>query len=239
MNDIKKEFTENQVQSSLFALQDPAYLAFHQKLIPTISPDRIIGVRTPALRKFAGDYAKTTQAAEFMQILPHTYYEENNLHAFLIERIKDYDTCIAELNRFLPYVDNWATCDMMRPKVLGSHLPGLLVQIRRWLDSGDTYTIRFGMETLMNYFLGEAFQPEYLELAAAVHSEEYYIQMMEAWFFATALTKQYEAALSYLENNRLDTAIHNRTIQKAVESLCITPEQKKYLKTLKRRESAS
>ena len=169
-----------------------------------------------------------------MQQLPHTYYEENNLHAFLIEQIKDYETCVAEWNRFLPYVDNWATCDMTRPKVFKRHLPQLRQQIRQWMDSGDTYTVRFGIEMLMSLYLeSETFTPEYSEWVAAVRSEEYYINMMVAWYFATALAKQWESVIPYIEERRLSQWCHNKSIQKAVESNRITPEQKDYLRGLR------
>jgi len=203
--------------------------------MPTISPDVIIGVRTPALRKLAKETAKSTEVERFLQELPHTYYEENNLHAFLIEGIKDFDACIAALNEFLPYVDNWATCDMMAPKVLKTNLPKLYEWIKIWIASGETYTIRFGVNMLMKYYLEEVFLPEYAELVASIRSEEYYVKMVVAWYFATALAKQYEAVLPYLTEHRLDVWTHNKTIQKAVESYRITPEQKLFLKSLKRK----
>lgn len=223
------------ITTQLFALQDLEYKQFHSKLMPTISPDVIIGVRTPALRKLAKETAKSTEVERFLQELPHTYYEENNLHAFLIEGIKDFDACIAALNEFLPYVDNWATCDMMAPKVLKTNLPKLYEWIKIWIASGETYTIRFGVNMLMKYYLEEAFLPEYAELVASIRSEEYYVKMVVAWYFATVLAKQYEAVLPYLTEHRLDVWTHNKTIQKAVESYRITPEQKLFLKSLKRK----
>ena len=223
-----------QIQNELFEMQDEGYRAFHSKLIPNIAPERIIGVRTPQLRSYAKQFAKREEAAIFLQQLPHTYYEENNLHAFLIEQIRDYEACIAEWNRFLPYVDNWATCDMPRPKVFKKHLPQLLPQIRQWMDSGETYTVRFGIEMLMSLYLEpETFTPEYPEWVAAVRSEEYYINMMVAWYFATALAKQWEAIIPYIEERRLSRWCHNKSIQKAVESNRITPEQKDYLRGLR------
>ena len=198
-----------------------------------MNPDKIIGVRTPDLRKLSKELAGTELAEEHLRNLPHQYYEEDNLHGFLIEKIKDYDKCIEELNKFLPYVDNWATCDMMSPKVLKKHLPELLEQIKAWMASEHTYMIRFGMKTLMTFYLDEEFREEYLEMVASVQSEEYYIKMMVAWFFATALAKQYEAALPYIENQKLEIWTHNKAIQKAVESYRITAEQKVYLKSLK------
>lgn len=227
--------TRNFIQKQLFDLQDEEYKAFHSKLMPTISPDVIIGVRTPALRKLTKTLLKTnaTDIKEFLSDLPHTYYEENNLHAFCIESIRDYDECIQALDSFLPFVDNWATCDCMAPKILAKHPDRLLPQIHKWLESEHTYTVRYAIGLLMRYFLDEQFKEEYLGLVAAVQSEEYYINMMRAWYFATALAKQYETTLPWLTENHLDIWTHNKTIQKAVESYRITKEQKDYLKTLK------
>lgn len=221
------------ITEQLLALRDLEYKQFHSKLMPTINPDVIIGVRTPELRKFAKQLRESTEVELFINQLPHHYYEENNLHGFLIENIKDFDACIAALNIFLPYVDNWATCDMMSPKALKNDLPKLYEQIKTWIASGETYTIRFGVNMLMKYFLEEAFLPEYPELVASIDSEEYYVKMVVAWYFATALSKQYDAVLPYLTEHRLDAWTHNKTIQKAVESYRITAEQKTYLKTLK------
>lgn len=221
------------IQKLLFELQDLKYREFNVKLIPNIDPETVIGVRTPELRKLAKEMSPQ-QAAKFMAELPHKYYEENNIHGFLIERIKDYDECIAELNKFLPYVDNWATCDSMRPKVFENHPVKLIEQVKIWIASNETYTVRFGLETLMSFYLDEHFCHEYLKFAAGVKSEEYYVKMMVAWFFATALAKQYGAAVKYIENGVLDTWTHNKTIQKAVESYRITGEQKAYLRTLKK-----
>lgn len=223
------------IQTRLWELRDLEYKQFHSKLMPTIHPDVIIGVRTPALRKLAGELWKTEPDAvkEFMATLPHTYYEENNLHAFLLEGIRDYDQCIRALENFLPYVDNWATCDCMSPKVLKKEPKRLLSKILIWLASGETYTVRYAIGLLMRYYLDEHFQPEYLNLVADAWSDEYYINMMRAWYFATALAKQYSATLPILEEKRLDKWSHNKTIQKAVESYRITPEQKVYLRTLK------
>ena len=223
------------ITDKLFALQDLKYKKFHSKLMPTIDSDVIIGVRTPDLRKLTKELKGTPEAEQFLTELPHHYYEENNLHAFLIETIKDFDVCIAALNEFLPYVDNWATCDMMAPKVLKKDLPKLYEWVKLWIASGETYTIRFGVNMLMKYYLDEAFLQEYPKLVASIRSEEYYIKMVVAWYFATALAKQYEAVLPYLLEHRLDVWTHNKTIQKAVESYRITPEQKAFLKTLKRK----
>ena len=221
------------ITEQLLALQDLEYKRFHSKLMPTIDPEVIIGVRTPELRKLTKELKGSSEAEEFLLELPHQYYEENNLHGFLIETIKDFDACIAALNEFLPYVDNWATCDMMAPKVLKKDLPKLYEQVKQWISSGDTYTIRFGVNMLMKYYLDDAFLPEYPELVASISSEEYYVKMVVAWYFATALAKQYDAVLPYLQEKRLEVWTHNKTIQKAVESYRITTEQKSYLKQLK------
>ena len=224
---------EKTVQARLFELQDLKYRDFSSKLMPTVDPETVIGVRTPELRKFAKAFVKTPEAAEFLQILPHKYYEENNLHGFLIENMRDYDQVVAALDAFLPYVDNWATCDLMRPKVFQKHLPELREQIPIWMVSTHTYTIRFGIEMLMTFYLDEQFQPEYLDWVAAVRSGEYYVNMMVAWYFATALAKQYDATLPYIQQQRLEPWTHNKAIQKSIESYRITDEQKSYLRNLK------
>ena len=222
-----------EIQQRLFALQDAGYRDFQAALMPTVDKALVIGVRMPALRALAKELKGTELAADFMAALPHKYYEENNLHAALIGYIRDFDACMAAVERFLPYVDNWATCDMMNPRALAKDKAALLERIRLWLQSGHTYTVRFGMEMLMNHFLEEDFREEYLALVASVQSEEYYVRMMQAWYFATALAKQYEAAVTYLEQRKLEVWVHNKTIQKARESYRISGEQKEYLKSLK------
>jgi 3-methyladenine DNA glycosylase AlkD len=224
---------EKDIRNRLFALQDAEYREFHCKLIPTVNPETVIGVRTPELRKFSREFAKTPEAAEFLKLLPHSYYEENNLHGFVIETIRDYETAIAAVDLFLPFIDNWATCDLMSPKVFKKHLPELYGKIPQWLESGKTYTIRFGIGMLLRFFLDDAFRPEMLELVAAVQSDEYYVNMMIAWYFATALTKQYNTAAPYIIEQRLSAWTHNKTIQKAIESFRITDETKRYLRSLK------
>lgn len=228
MNSIEEKFRKR-----LFELQDLKYKEFQCRLMPNVDPDAVIGVRTPELRKLAKELSKLPEAAKFLAILPHKYYEENNLHGFLIETIRDYDACIAAIEAFLPYVDNWATCDLMSPKVFKKHLPELYGKIKVWLTSDLTYTVRFGIEMLMSLYLDDEFQPEMLELVADVHSDEYYINMMVAWYFATALAKKYDAALPYIKARRLKKWTHNKTIQKAVESYRISGEVKAYLRTLK------
>lgn len=221
------------IRARLFALQDEGYRAFHSRLMPTVPPETVIGVRVPALRRLAKQLAGTPQAEAFLQELPHTYYEENNLHAFLLESIRDYDAALAATEKFLPYIDNWATCDSFCPKVFAKHKEELLPVLRRWMASDHPYTVRYGMEMLMRYYLDEDFRPEHLAWAAAVHSGEYYINMMRAWYFATALAKQPEAALPWLTARRLDVWTHNKTIQKAVESSRIPAETKAFLRTLR------
>ena len=219
-------------QELLFQLQDKGYRDFQSKLVPTIPVETIIGVRIPAIRKLAKEYGKDPESVEFLKQLPHTYYDENILHALLVE-IKDYEACVKEVERFLPYVDNWAVCDIFSPKVFRKNKDKLIDKIREWTASGHSYTCRFGMEMLMTHFLDEDFRVEYLEIPATVHSEEYYVNMMIAWFYATALAKQWDAAVGYIEKKCLDPWTHNKTIQKARESYRITREQKEYLKTLK------
>ena len=282
----------NEIQEKLFELQDVKYRDFMKKLIPTVDPATVIGIRTPDLRKLAAQLAGRedigefsgavphTYIAEFLAALPHTYFEENQLHAFLISGIRDFEKCLAEVERFLPYVNNWATCDQMSPKVFKKHRQELLPAIERWIRAGavDTaqrsagavaavvdeqksvtaagaaelsvginadcvdeqkavtntvYTVRFGIGMLMAHYLDEDFDPVYPEMVAAVRSEEYYVRMMAAWYFATALAKQYEAVLPFIEDRRLDNWTHNKAIQKAIESYRITPEQKAYLRKLK------
>lgn len=222
-----------QIQNDLFSMRDLSYRAFHSRLIPTVSPDAIIGVRTPQLRRYAKQLAKTPNAALFLRTLPHTYYEENNLHAFLIELHKDYEQVLDELNTFLPFVNNWATCDAMSPRVLRSHTQELYPQVLDWMHSTHTYTIRYGIGTLLRHYLDEHFQPEHLTVVSSISSEEYYVNMMIAWYFATALAKQYPAAIPYLTERKLPQWVHNKTIQKALESYRISPETKQYLRTLR------
>ena len=224
---------DTEIQARLFAMQDLAYRTFHCRLMPNVEPGRVIGVRTPQLRQLAKELSGTPAAEEFLRCLPHRYYDENNLHGFLIANGKDYPWVIARLEEFLPFVDNWATCDLLSPKVFKKHLTELLEPIRTWMASDHEYTVRFGIETLMSFYLDGAFQPVYLEWVAGVHREEYYVKMMIAWYFATALAKQYEAALPYLQDRRLDPFTHNKAIQKAVESTRLTQDQKAYLRTLR------
>lgn len=225
------------IQEKLFALQDLNYRQFQAKLMPTVDPEQIIGVRMPALRKLAKELKGTAEAEAFLAALPHRYYDENNLHGLLLCARSSYEETVAGLEDFLPHVDNWATCDLLSPRAFRSHPPQLPEQIRRWLDSGDTYTVRFGLDMLMSFYLDECFRPEYLDWAAEVKSEEYYVRMMVAWYFATALAKQYDAALPYLTSRRLEQWTHNKTIQKAVESYRITPEQKDALRALRWKNS--
>ena len=222
-----------EIQKRLFELRDEKYAEFQLKLTPGITKESVVGVRVPVLRKFAQELIKDPAHRAFLSELPHEYYDENMLHGLLVSEIKDYDACIAELDRFLPYVDNWAVCDIMSPKALSKRKDELIVKIREWSKSERVYTCRFGLETLMTHFLDKDFKPEYLEIAANVKSDEYYVNMMIAWFFATALAKQWDAAIPYIENRKLSDWVHKKTIQKAAESFRVTDAQKKYLKTFK------
>lgn len=225
------------IQSELFKLQDQKYGEFQRKLMPTVAKNTVIGVRTPQLRAMAKEIAKDAPAVEkFLADLPHQYFEENQLHAFILSAMKDYDMCVEQLEKFLPYVDNWATCDQMSPKIFKKHRQELLNHIKHWLVAKETYTVRFAIGMLMEHFLDEDFDLFYLQMASQVRSEEYYVNMMTAWYFATALAKQYEAALPFIENQCLDIWTHNKAIQKAIESRRISPEQKAYLRTLKIRK---
>ena len=227
------ELTE--VQKQLFELQDIKYRDFHSKLMPETDKERVIGIRVPVLRKFAKEFAKTPEAEAFLQQLPHYYYEENNLHMMLITGIKDYPKCMEEVQRFLPYIDNWATCDFPEPKCFRKNKEAVLTEVKKWIKSSETYTIRYGIGMLMRLFLDEDFSPEYLEMAAGVQSQEYYVNMMIAWYFATALAKQWDATVPYIEQHKLSDWVHRKTIQKAVESYRITSEQKEYLKSFRQK----
>ena len=221
------------LQSKLFSLRDEKYAKFQSKLTPNIPYERFIGVRVPILRKFAKKYYKDENHIVFLNTLPHYYYDENMLHGLLIEQIRSYDTLINQIEKFLPFVDNWAVCDIMSPKALGKNKEKLIIKINEWAKSEKTFTIRFGIEMLMSHFLDDDFKAEYLKIPALVKNEEYYVKMMVAWFFATALAKKWDATIPYIENHILDEWTHKKTIQKAVESFRITDFQKEYLKTLK------
>lgn len=225
--------TTDDIRRKVYELQDIPYRDFQAKLIPNIAPESIIGVRTPALRKLAKELRKDPDIEEYLKDLPHTFFDENQLHAFIISEIKEYTECLDQVQKFLPYIDNWATCDQLSPKVFKKHKVELLSPIREWLRSDQTYTVRFAIGMLMQHYLDDDFDPEYLQMVSAVRSEEYYINMMIAWYFATALAKQYDFALPYIEQKRLETWTHNKTIRKAIESYRITPEQKDYLRSLK------
>lgn len=221
------------ILNDLFSFQDKEYREFNSKLIPNVSKENIIGVRIPTLRKYEKTIKNTAFAKEFLTSLPHRYIEENTLHALLLENIRDYDEAIKALNEFLPYVDNWAVCDIMSLKIFKNHLDILPQQLDIWLNSKHTYTIRFAIKMYMTYFLDENFNITYMNKISKIISDEYYVNMMIAWYFATALAKQYDSTIKLLEAKSLDPWVHNKTIQKAVESYRITAEQKEYLKTLK------
>lgn len=221
------------IRGELLALADLSYKDFLSKLVPTLDKDVFIGVRMPILRKYAKGVFGSSGVGEFLSDLPHIYYEENNLHGLLICDFKDFNETVAGLDEFLPYVDNWSTCDMLAPKAFKKKSELLYPEILRWLESEHIYTKRFAMLMLMKHFLDEDFKPEVLDLVSEIRSDEYYINMMVAWFMATALAKQFEATLPYFENFAMEKWTHNKAIQKSVESFCISDETKVYLKTLK------
>ena len=221
------------LQKELIKISDTKYAAFQSKLTPGINPNLFLGVRVPVLREFAKIYAKSEESKVFLKELPHNFYDENMLHALLISQMKDFDEIVTYLDKFLPYVDNWAVCDIMSPKKLKKDKTRLLDYIKKWTKSKHTYTCRFGIEMLMSFYLDEDFKPEYLKIVSNIHSEEYYVNMMIAWFFATALTKQWDSTISVIESKTLDIWVHNKTIQKAIESYRISDEQKTYLRKLR------
>ncbi len=222
-----------EIRKELYKNQDEDYRKLQAKTIPSVDIARIIGVRTPILRKYAKDLSKREDIGEFLAVLPHEFFDEDQLHAFILSEMKDYDRCLDEVRKFLPFVNNWATCDQMSPKVFKKHRAELLTAIDEWISSSETYTIRFGIGMLMEHFLDDDFDPKYPKMVAKLRSDEYYVNMMIAWYFATALAKQYDAVLPYIEKKKLDVWTHNKAIQKSVESYRITPEQKEYLKGLK------
>lgn len=223
----------DEIREGLFANQDVKYRDFQSKLTPTIEANTAIGVRTPVLRKLAKDYSKRQDVDDFLADLPHKYFDENQLHAFILSEIKDFDECMGKLERFLPFVDNWATCDQMSPKCFKKNHEKLLPYLNKWIKSDDIYTVRFAIVTLMSHFLDDDFDEGYLKLVSDIKSDEYYINMAIAWYFATALAKQYDKTIPYIENKTLDVWTHNKAIQKSIESYRVTAEHKEYLKSLK------
>ena len=221
------------LQERMFALRDKEYAEFQSKLTPGVPVESFVGIRVPVLRKFTKEFTKEAECEDFLHQLPHEYYDENMLHALLISEVKDYEKCIRLTDTFLPFVDNWAVCDIMSPKVFAKHKEALIEKVKTWSSSQHTFTCRFGIETLMSHYLDKDFKSEYLQIPASARSGEYYVKMMVAWFFATALAKQWDATIPYIENKKLAPWTHNKTIQKAIESYRITPEQKAYLRSLK------
>ncbi len=224
----------DEIRADLYANQDIEYRDFQSKLTPNLEVDYFIGVRTPILRKMAKGYAKREDVGEFLNALPHQYFDENQIHAFIISELKDYDKCIEQIEKFLPYVNNWATCDQMGPKVFKKNREKLIEKLCQWIKSDETYRVRFAIVTLMSQYLDEDFKEEYLKLVASVQSDEYYINMAIAWYFATALAKQYDSAVKYIEAKSFDKWVQNKTIQKAIESFRVTDEHKTYLRSLKK-----
>ena len=225
-----------EIRKELDSMKDADYRSFQIKLIPSVDPDRVVGVRTPQLRAFAKQLLKDPDVSGFLCDLPHGTFDEYQLHAFIISGIKDYSECIRRVEEFLPYIDNWATCDQLSPAAFRKHKDDLLEHIKTWIRSGKTYIVRFGVGMLMQHYLDEDFRTEYADIVAGICSGEYYVNMMRAWYFATALAKQYEAVLPYIEENRLDVRTHNKSIQKSVESRRLSDQQKEYLKSLRRKE---
>ncbi|MCI6705071.1 MAG: DNA alkylation repair protein [Erysipelotrichaceae bacterium] len=221
------------IQEELFKLQDISYKEFHSKLIPTIDKNTIIGIRIPLLRSYAMKIKYTKEADKFLNTLPHTYYDENVLHALLLSEMTDYETFIKSIQAFLPYIDNWAVCDVLKPKSIKKHKQIFIDEIKSWISSKDTYTIRFGVVMLMTYYLDEDYQKDYLNYPLQVKSNEYYVNMAISWFYATALSKHYDEVVKILKDKKLSVWVHNKTIQKAIESYRITKEQKEELKKLK------
>ena len=225
--------TPTEIRDELFRMRDETYRVFQARLIPTMNPEAMIGVRTPALRSLARQIYRAGDYAAFLNDLPHRYFDENQLHAFLLSEMRDFGECIDGVCRFLPFVDNWATCDQLSPKVFKRHRPELLAYVRQWLNSGGTYAVRFATGMLMAHYLDEDFDGEYLRMVSQVPTEAYYVSMMVAWYFATALAKQYDAALPYIQECRLDPWTHNKAIQKSLESYRISDDRKAYLRGLK------
>jgi 3-methyladenine DNA glycosylase AlkD len=223
----------DEIRKKLYEEQDLKYRELQARTIPGVGIDNIIGVRTPILRKYAKELKSREDIGSFLDDLPHKYFDEDQLHAFILSEMKDYDKCLAEVKRFIPYVNNWATCDQMSPKVFKKHKEELLETIKEWISSDEVYTIRFGVGMLMEHFLDEDFKPKYLTMVSKLRSDEYYVNMMIAWYFATALAKQYDAAIPFIEKKRLAVWTHNKAIQKSIESYRITAEQKDYLRSLK------
>ena len=222
----------NELRTRLIGASEPDFADFQRRLMPTVSPERVLGVRTPILRRLARELFGHPGREAFMRELPHVYFEENNIHAFMIERITDFDECVRALDIFLPHVDNWATCDQMNPRVLETRPDELYALALRYISSDETYRVRFGVVTLMRYFLDERYTEEVSERVCAIRSDEYYVKMAVAWYFATALAKQYCSAVRFIEDRRLDGEAHAKAIRKAIESLRVTPEHKAYLRTL-------
>ena len=222
-----------EIVSILFSKQDVKYRDFQAPLFPNINKEKMIGVRTPDIKKLAKELYGSETANKFIETLPHEYFDENQLHVFIISLIKDYNQCLKEVERFLPYIDNWGTCDQLSPKAFAKHKDELIIPIKKWIKSKHTYTVRFAIGMLLALYLDDSFKEEYLELVSKVKSDEYFINMMIAWYFATALVKQWDTSIKYIEEKKLSSWVHNKTIQKAVESYRITDEQKTYLKSLK------
>lgn len=223
----------NEIKKNLFKYQDKKYQKFESSLIPNVEKKLIIGVKTPILKNMAKEIIKADLSDKYIKMLPHKYFEENQIHSFIISESKDFDECIKNINHFLKYVDNWATCDQLCPKIFKKNKNQLLIHIKKWINIKKTYYIRFGIKMLMSHFLDEDFDKKYLKIVSSIQSDEYYVNMMIAWYFATALAKQYDDTIVYLEKYKLSPWVHNQTIKKAIESYRVSENNKKYLRSLK------
>ena len=224
---------DSSILSHLYELQDIKYRNFQSGLIPTIDKEVVIGVRTPELRRLAREMVRDKEADNFIMGLPHKFFEENQLHAFIISQIPDFDMAVQAVDKFLPYIDNWATCDQMSPRIFAKNVDKLLPYIKKWLKSEHVYALRFAVLNLMRYFLDDNFDDKYVRMVLEIKSNDYYVNMMRAWYFATAVAKQYDAVFPIFQNKNLDAWTHNRAIQKAIESYRVSPKHKLELKKLK------
>ncbi len=225
--------TVKELQKLLFEYEDKKYADFGAKLIPNLPRESFIGIRSPEYKNIVKRIKDDPVIPEFLASLPHTYHEENCLHVALINKMKDFDQCLAELEKFMPYINNWAVNDGLNPACFKKHRPELIAYVQKWISSEATYTRRCGMKILMANYLDQDFKPQYLDLPADLRSTEYYVNMMTAWLFAEALVKQWDSAIKFIEGHRLDAWTHNKAIQKACESFRVSDEKKEYLRSLK------
>lgn len=223
----------DEIRDKLFALSDENYKTFNSRLIPTVPLEKMIGVRTPALKQLAKETARSADCGSFLSALPHDFFEENQLHAFIISLSKDFNECIAQTTKFLPYIDNWATCDQLCASVYKKHTDELMPYILRWISSEHIYTVRYALRCLMMYYLDDKFDPQQLSLAASANNSDYYVAMAQGWYFATALAKHWNETLPWLEQRRLDLVVHKITVKKALESFRVCDEHKAVLREIR------